>query len=222
MNPSAAEFIRLCIAAKVLQFGEFTLKSGRVSPYFFNAGLFNRGALLGQLATHYANLIIRTMPADFRPDNFMLYGPAYKGIALAAATAVQLCAHGMNIPYAFHRKETKNYGEGGDLIGAELRGNVVILDDVITAGTAVGQAVSLIRAAGAKPGAVIIALDRLEMAGADERTSAVQQTARQYGVPVHSLLNLHDLIHYLEATPAHQRHAVAVKAYRAKYGVSSQ
>ena len=220
MNPSKSEFVELCIASEVLRFGEFTLKSGRVSPYFFNAGLFNRGGLLGKVAQHYARLIAARVAPPF-----MLYGPAYKGIPLAAATAVKLADdHNLDVGYAFNRKEAKAHGEGGGHIGASLSGGVVIIDDVITAGTSIRQSVAAIKAAGARPHAVVIALDREEVADA-QQLSAVQSVQKEYDIPVHALITLRDLIDYLENNPSTRKteagkFTAAIKAYRDKYGVS--
>ena len=226
MNSSQAEFIELCIKAEVLRFGEFKLKSGRISPYFFNAGLFNRGGLLGDAAQHYARLIIEKVD-----DDFMLFGPAYKGIPLAAATALKLADdHNRNVGYAFNRKESKDHGEGGQLVGATLRGNVVIIDDVITAGTSIGQSVAAIKAAGATPHSVVIALDREEVAdqdtdenGGKKKLTAVQYVQKEYDIPVHAIINLQDLIDYLEAKKSVDSfNAVAsdIQTYREQYGIA--
>ena len=210
---SKSDFIELCAASDVLRFGEFTLKSGRVSPYFFNAGLFDHGGLLGKTAAHYAALIAE----KFSGRAFMLYGPAYKGIALAAATALKLADdHGIDAGYAFHRKEAKDHGEGGTLVGAPLRGEVIIIDDVITAGTSIRNSVEAIRAAGATPHAVVVALDRLERAG-ENGLSASQQVEKEHGIPVHALINLRDLAEHFERT--NSEHAGAIREYRARYGV---
>lgn len=217
MKPDKSAFVELCLANEVLRFGRFTLKSGRVSPYFFDAGRFNHGRALGQLAGHYAGVL-----AERVKRRFMLYGPAYKGIALAAATAVKLSEdHGLEVNYAFNRKEIKDHGEGGGLIGAPLSGNVVIIDDVITAGTSTGQSVEAIKAAGATPHAMIIALDRRETAGRRD-LSAAQQMHLQFGIPVYSIIDLHDVIDYLEnhdrAGDRFAPFAAALKSYRDQYG----
>ncbi|MGI9311539.1 MAG: orotate phosphoribosyltransferase [bacterium] len=224
MIPEKANFIELCIRSEALRFGEFKLKSGRVSPYFFNAGRFDRGALLGEVARHYAQLLAERVRGDF-----MLFGPAYKGIALAAAVAVKLADdHGRDVGYAFNRKEAKDHGEGGDLVGAPLRGKVVIVDDVITAGTSVRESVGAIQAAGASAHAAVIALDRAEIADADDSRSATQQVVDEHGIAVHAIISLRDLIDYLrqsESAPHDAaraklaRHADAINAYRDRYGV---
>ncbi len=206
-------FITLCIDNRILRFGEFRLKSGRISPYFFNAGLFNNGHLLGQLSAYYADLV-----AEQLQPPYMLYGPAYKGIPLATATAIQLASnHGVNIEYAFNRKETKDHGEGGKIIGAPLKGNVVIIDDVITAGTSIRESVEIIESAGAKPAAVIIALDRQEIADNDS-LSAVQSVQKNLEIPVYSIVKLDDLISHLQQDPASKQHADAAISYRNEYG----
>jgi orotate phosphoribosyltransferase len=206
------EFIRLCLDLGVLRFGEFTLKSGRVSPYFFNAGLFNTGHAIASLGRHYARAAaLSGLQFD------MLFGPAYKGIPLATATAAALAEHeGMNLPFAFNRKEAKDHGEGGVIIGAPLAGRVLVVDDVITAGTAIHESVEIIRAHGATPAGVLIALDREER-GQGER-SAVQEVQESLGLPVVSVLRLRDLMSHLEAQGQGATLA-AVRAYRDRYGV---
>jgi orotate phosphoribosyltransferase len=214
------QFIEFAVSAGVLRFGEFTTKAGRLSPYFFNAGLFNDGANLGKLARFYAQTLIES-GVEFD----MLFGPAYKGITLASATAVALADMGRNVPFAFNRKEAKDHGEGGTIVGAKLQGRVVIIDDVISAGTSVRESVELIRAAGATPCAVLIALDRMERAGTDDALSAhsaVQEVSRNYGVQVISIGNLADLLAYISgagADAALAQHKDAVNAYRQRYGV---
>src|SRR3954470_10569941 len=176
------QFIEFSVGAGVLRFGQFTTKAGRNSPYFFNAGLFNDGANLGRLANFYAQTLL-----DSGVGFDMLFGPAYKGITLASATAVALAARGRDVPFAFNRKEAKDHGEGGTIVGAPLQGRVVIVDDVISAGTSVRESVELIRAAGATPCAVLIALDRMERSGKDGELSphsAVQEVSNSYGMPV--------------------------------------
>ena len=206
------EFIEFAVACKVLRFGEFKTKAGRMSPYFFNAGLFNDGGSLGRLAGFYADAIIASgLSFD------MLFGPAYKGIPLAAATAVALASRDRNVPFAFNRKEAKDHGEGGTLIGAPLAGRVLIIDDVISAGTSVRESVELIRAAGATPAAVAIALDRMERGQGE--LSAVQEVGRDYGIPVISIANLTDLLAFLGHNPAFETHRAAVRRYREEYGI---
>ena len=206
------EFIGFALEANVLRFGEFKTKAGRLSPYFFNAGLFNDGASMDRLAQFYAEAILVSGVAFD-----MLFGPAYKGISLAATTAVALARQGRNVPFAFNRKEAKDHGEGGTLIGAPLRGRVLIIDDVISAGTSVRESVELIRAAGAQPAAVAIALDRMEK-GSGER-SAVQEVEADYGMPVISIANLQDLLGYLSDRQDFAENRVAVQKYRESYGV---
>ncbi len=214
-------FIRFSVQAGILRFGEFRTKAGRMSPYFFNAGLFNDGALLGQVAEFYAQTLLAA-EREGRIAFDMLFGPAYKGITLASATAVALARLGRNVPFAFNRKEAKDHGEGGTLIGAPLAGRVVIIDDVISAGTSVRESVELIRAQGASPSAVMIALDRQERAGDAEKVgelSASQEVARVYGMPVLAIASLDDLLAYLSASDASDApHRERVAAYRARYG----
>ena len=214
------QFITFSLDAGVLRFGAFVTKAGRTSPYFFNAGLFNDGAVLGKLADFYAQTLI-----DSGLEFDMLFGPAYKGITLASATAVALAAKGRNVPFAFNRKEAKDHGEGGSMVGAKLQGRVVIIDDVISAGTSVRESVEMIRAAGATPCAVLIALDRMERSGADDALSAhsaVQEVSLAYNIPVISIANLDDLFAYLSLTDDTQiaSHTAAVTAYRQRYGVA--
>ena len=212
-------FIRFALEAKVLSFGEFKTKAGRLSPYFFNAGEFNDGARLGALGRYYAKALVES-----KISFDMLYGPAYKGITLAAATAIALANDGMNVPYAYNRKEAKDHGEGGMLVGAPVKGKVIIVDDVISAGTSVRESVDLIRKAGAEPAAVLIALDRMERSGnatdiGDK--SAVQAVEQEFGLPVISIANLNGLMSFLTASSDARLTAYlpAVKAYRQKYGV---
>jgi orotate phosphoribosyltransferase len=215
------QFISFSVSAGVLRFGEFITKAGRTSPYFFNAGLFNDGASLGKLADFYAQTLL-----DSGVEFDMLFGPAYKGITLASATAVALAAKGRNVPFAFNRKEAKDHGEGGTIVGAKLQGRVVIIDDVISAGTSVRESVEMIRAAGATPSAVLIALDRMERSGKDDALSAhsaVQEVTQSYGMPVISIGNLDDLLEYISDAGAHPelvQYADAVSAYRRRYGVA--
>jgi orotate phosphoribosyltransferase len=206
------DFIRLCLDLGVLRFGEFTLKSGRVSPYFFNAGLFNTGHAIAGLGRWYARAAALS-GVEFD----MLFGPAYKGIPLVTATAAALAEHEkMNLPFAFNRKEAKDHGEGGTIVGAPLRGRVLIVDDVITAGTAIRESVEIIRAQGATPAGVLIALDREERGQGDR--SAVQEVQESLGLPVVSVLRLRDLLAHLESA-GNPALFEAVRAYRDRYGV---
>lgn len=210
----SSSFISLCLELGVLKFGEFKLKSGRISPYFFNAGLFNSGRALAELGRHYADAIQRA-----NIDCDVLFGPAYKGIPLVATTAIALAdVHGRSLPWAFNRKEAKDHGEGGSIVGAALRGRVLIVDDVITAGTAIRESVDIIRAAGAQPIGVVLALDRQERGQGE--LSAVQEVERQFNLPVTSILKLEDLVTYLEQVKDPE-HLGAIRAYRAAYGVTS-
>ncbi len=207
------DFIEFALKTGVLRFGSFTLKSGRQSPYFFNSGLFNSGASLAQLGRFYAQRIV-----DSGLDFDVLFGPAYKGIPLASTTAIALAdQHQIDIPYAFNRKEAKDHGEGGQLVGAPLTGKVLIIDDVISAGTSVGESVAMIRAAGAEPAGVVIALDRQER-GKTEK-SAIAQVEADYGISVISIICLADLLQYLDGQAELQNHRDAVSAYRKEYGV---
>ena len=220
---TAHDFIRFALAQDVLRFGEFKTKAGRLSPYFFNAGLFYDGASLAQLANGYAEVLIERMGQGFAVD--ALFGPADKGITLASATAMALVQKGHNVPYAYNRKEAKDHGEGGVLVGAPLEGKrVVIVDDVISAGTSVRESVKMLRAAGATPVAVLIALDRMEKSGNATEVgefSAVQAVERDFGIPVFAIANLSDLMSYLDAqsSPDLVQYQAAVKAYRERYGV---
>ena len=209
------DFIRFAIEERVLHFGEFKTKAGRMSPYFFNAGLFNHGVALKKLAQFYAMAI-----AASGVGYDMLFGPAYKGIPLVAAIAIALADTGRDVPYAFDRKEAKDHGEGGSVIGAPLAGRVLIVDDVISAGTSVRGSVELIRAAGALPCGVAIALDRLER-GTGE-ASAVDEVRQTYGIPVISIATLDDLVAWLGADPASTPHVEAVRRYRERYGVQGK
>jgi orotate phosphoribosyltransferase len=205
------EFIAFCIDCGVLRFGQFKTKAGRMSPYFFNAGLFNDGATLGRLGEFYAKAILAAgAPFD------MLFGPAYKGIPLAASVAIALAQAGRNVPYSFNRKEAKDHGEGGRTIGAPLAGRVLIVDDVISAGTSVRESVELIRAEGASPCCVAIALDRLER-GVGER-SAVQEVREDLGLPVIAIADLDDLVQFLAAEPALAQQLIEIESYRQLYG----
>jgi orotate phosphoribosyltransferase len=208
------DFIRFTIEQKVLAFGEFKTKAGRLSPYFFNAGLFHDGLALKQLAQFYAKAIL-----DSGIQFDMLFGPAYKGIPLAAAVAIALADGGRNVNYSFNRKEIKDHGEGGNVIGAKLAGRVLIIDDVISAGTSVRESVAIIQAAGATPCGVAIALDRMERGSGE--LSAVQEVGRYYHMPVVSIANLDDLVEFLRTDAAMAAHLAPVNQYREKYGVSA-
>ena len=210
---SAKEFLAYSLEREVLRFGEFTLKSGRVSPYFFNAGLFNRGSDLSRLGRFYAEAIVAS-GLEFD----LIFGPAYKGIPLAAAVAMALhLDHARDLPWAFNRKEAKDHGEGGNIVGAPLQGRVLIVDDVITAGTAIRESVEIIRAAGAEPVAVAIALDREER-GRSER-SAIQEVESEFGLDVIRVARLTDLIAMLEAEGRDPEHLAALRGYRDQYGI---
>lgn len=212
MLPNQRAFLDLALARNALRFGEFTLKSGRVSPYFFNAGLFDSGAALATLGDAYADATVRSGLAFD-----MLFGPAYKGIVLAAITAAALARnHGRDLPFAYNRKEAKDHGEGGTLVGAPLAGRVLIVDDVITAGTAIREALALIRAAGATPAGVLIALDREER-GSGER-SATQELAAEHGVPSFAIARLGDLLEFAADRPELAEHHARLADYRARYG----
>jgi orotate phosphoribosyltransferase len=207
------EFIRFAVEQKVLRFGEFKTKAGRMSPYFFNAGLFDHGAALKKLAQFYAKAILASGLAYD-----MLFGPAYKGIPLVAAAAIALDDWGRDVAYAFNRKEAKDHGEGGSVIGAPLEGRVLIVDDVISAGTSVRESVDLIRASGAAPCGVAIALDRQERGAST--LSAVQEVRQTYTIPVISIATLDDLVGYLAADAALTPQLEAVRSYRERYGVT--
>jgi orotate phosphoribosyltransferase len=218
-NSNQDNFIQFALEANVLSFGEFKTKAGRLSPYFFNAGGFNDGARLSALGRYYARAL-----QDSGLQYDMLYGPAYKGITLAAATAIALADAGRNVPYAYNRKEAKDHGEGGSLVGAPVKGKVVIIDDVISAGTSVRESVKLIREAGAEPAAVLIALDRMEKSGTATEIgdkSAVQAVEQEFGLPVLAIANLADLMAFLTASNNVDltSYLPAVKVYREKYGI---
>ena len=206
------EFIEFSLARNVLRFGEFKTKAGRLSPYFFNAGLFNDGASLDRLSQFYAKAILASgIAAD------LLFGPAYKGIPLVAASALALARVGHNLPIAFNRKEAKDHGEGGNIIGTPLSGRVLIIDDVISAGTSVRESVEIIREAGATPCGVVIALDRMERGTGS--FSAVQEVEQDYRIPVVAVASLDDLMAYLKQRPDFAVHEAAVARYREEYGV---
>lgn len=216
-DPLAQEFVQFAVACGVLRFGEFKTKAGRMSPYFFNAGLFDDGAKLGQLAGFYAERLIES-GIEFD----MVFGPAYKGIPLGAAVAIELARRGRNVPFAYNRKEAKDHGEGGTLVGAPLKGRVLIVDDVMSAGTAARESIAIIQAARAIPHAVCIALDRQEMAtenGKDVPYSAVQYVRGQLGLNVCAIAKLGDLMQYLQETDGSAADAERVLAYRQRYGV---
>jgi orotate phosphoribosyltransferase len=207
------EFVEFSIRAGVLRFGEFKTKAGRLSPYFFNAGLFDDGRKLGELARHYARAALASgIVFD------VLFGPAYKGITLAAATAVALADLGHNVPFCFNRKEAKDHGEGGNIVGAPLKGRALIIDDVITEGAAKREAIELIRAAGATPAGILIALDRQERGQGE--LSATQEVSRDYGLPVTAIATLADILATLEGRPEHRQHVEGIEAYRRQYGVA--
>ena len=213
MQAYQREFIRFAIERGVLRFGEFTLKSGRTSPYFFNAGLFNSGLALAQLGRFYAEAV-QASGIDFD----VLFGPAYKGIPLVSATAVALAEqHGRDLPWCFNRKEAKEHGEGGTLVGAPLVGKALIVDDVITAGTAIREVMQIIQAQGAQAAGVLIALNREERGQGE--LSAIQEVERDYGIPVVSIVSLSQVLDYLAQDQELKRHLPAVEAYRAQYGI---
>ena len=211
MSDFRQDFLAFCLAREVLRFGQFVTKAGRTTPYFFNAGLFNDGESLRQLGRFYAEAL-RT--SGVACDG--LFGPAYKGITLAAATAIALAEMGQNLPYSFNRKEAKDHGEGGTLVGAPLQGRIVIVDDVITAGTSVRESVDLIRAQKAVPAGVLIALDRMER-GQGER-SAVREVQEAFGIPVIAIATLDDVMAFIANRPELTRYADEVSAYRTQYG----
>lgn len=213
MSDFRQDFIRFALDKQVLKFGEFITKAGRKSPYFFNAGLFNDGESVLKLSHAYSKAI---QASGIEYD--MLFGPAYKGIILAAATGMALAEAGRNVPYAYNRKEAKDHGEGGVLVGAPLKGKVLIIDDVITAGTSVRESVELIRAAGAEPAGVAIALDRMERGQGD--LSAVQEVQQKYGLPVVAIATLKDVMAFLSGSSDLADNLPAVEAYRAQYGIN--
>ncbi len=213
MRAYKSEFIELALEIGVLKFGQFQLKSGRVSPYFFNSGLFNTGYAAAKLGRYYASAV-----EDSGIEFDMLFGAAYKGIPLAALTAAALAEHhDHDVPYCFNRKEAKDHGEGGNIVGAPIEGRVLILDDVITAGTAIRESILLIREAHGEPAGVLIALDRQET-GRGER-SAVQEVQATFGLPVRSIVSLDDLIEHLETSAEHSEYLPQITEYRRRYGV---
>ncbi|WP_410499895.1 orotate phosphoribosyltransferase [Chitinibacter sp. S2-10] len=212
MSDFRQDFIRFAVEQKVLCFGDFITKAGRNSPYFFNAGLFSDGTSVGELARFYAQAALAS-----KVQFDVLFGPAYKGIVLASATAVALANAGHNVPFVFNRKEAKDHGEGGVLVGAPLKGRVMIIDDVISAGTSVRESVNMIRAAGAEPAGVLIALDRMERGQGE--LSAVQEVEQQFGIPVIPIASLQDLLGFLAGQDGMAENLDKVQQYRAKYGV---
>jgi len=213
MQDYKRNFLKFAIDTGVLRFGEFTLKSGRVSPYFFNSGLFNTGASLAWLGRYYAEAI---MASGIEFD--MIFGPAYKGIPLAASAAIALADHhDCDIPYAFNRKEAKDHGEGGSIVGSPLQGKVLVIDDVITAGTAIRESVTIIEAAGAELAGVVISLDRQEKGSGD--VSAIQEVESQYSIAVANIVSLENLIEYLDEMKDQQQALASIQAYRQQYGV---
>jgi len=215
MSQIKQALIELAIKRQALKFGEFTLKSGRISPYFFNAGFFNQGQDLAILGDCYADTLIG-VNAEFD----MLFGPAYKGIPLGSATAISLARkYDRSVPFCYNRKEIKGHGEGGQLVGAPLLGRVLIVDDVITAGTAIRESIELIHAAGAILAGVLLALDRQEKGSGE--LSAIQEVVKEYNVPVYAIINLDDLHNYVKSRPELQRYLAAITAYQQLYGVSN-
>ncbi|KPW74881.1 Orotate phosphoribosyltransferase [Pseudomonas syringae pv. coriandricola] len=213
MQAYQRDFIRFAIDRGVLRFGEFTLKSGRTSPYFFNAGLFNTGSALAQLGRFYAAAVVESGIAFD-----VLFGPAYKGIPLASATAVALAEHhDRDLPWCFNRKEAKAHGEGGSLVGSPLAGNVLIIDDVITAGTAIREVMQIIKDQNATAAGVLIALNRQERGNGE--LSAIQEVERDFGIPVVSIVSLNQVLEFLADDPQLKQHLPAVEAYRVQYGI---
>lgn len=213
MQQYQKDFLDFAIEQQVIKFGEFTLKSGRKSPYFFNAGVFKTGEAMSKLGRFYAQAIM-----DSGIEFDLLFGPAYKGIPLATATAMALHNdHQLNIPWSFNRKEVKDHGEGGNIVGAALEGRALIIDDVISAGTAVREVMQIINQSAAKPAAVVVALDRQEKGQGE--LSAIQEVERDFGIPVLSIVTLKDLLEYAEGNEEIRRHAGDIRAYREQYGV---
>jgi orotate phosphoribosyltransferase len=215
MQDYQREFIEFALDHDVLRFGDFTLKSGRTSPYFFNAGLFNTGERLAGLGRFYASAVV-----DSGLEFDVLLGPAYKGIPIASATAVQLAAlHGRDVPWCFNRKEAKDHGEGGLIVGSPLEGRVLVVDDVITAGTAIREVMEIVDAAGAKAVGIVVAVDRQERGQAD--LSAIQEVERDFGVSVVSIITLSQIIEYVEETGRHAEHLDAIRGYREEFGITA-
>jgi orotate phosphoribosyltransferase len=214
MDTFRSQFLAFAIERGVIRFGQFQTKAGRTSPYFFNAGLFCDGASLATLCGFYADAVLAS---GITPD--IIFGPAYKGIVLAAGLATALAQRGHNMPFCYNRKEVKDHGEGGQLVGAELKGRVLVIDDVISAGTSVRESVAIMQAAGATPYAVVTALDRMERGSGS--LSAVQEVRQDYSLEVFSIATLDDLLTYIEQVPALQAHIAPIQAYRAQYGVTA-
>jgi orotate phosphoribosyltransferase len=215
MHDYQRDFIELALDHDVLRFGEFTLKSGRTSPYFFNAGLFNTGGRLAGLGRYYADAIVQS-GVEFD----VLMGPAYKGIPIASATAVQLSAlHGRDVPWCFNRKEAKDHGEGGLIVGSPLAGRVLVVDDVITAGTAIREVMEILDAAGATCAGIVVAVDRQERGRGE--LSAIQEVERDFGVRVLSIIGFDQIIEYVEQTGRHAEHLDAIRGYREEHGISA-
>jgi orotate phosphoribosyltransferase len=215
MQDYQREFIEFALDHDVLRFGEFTLKSGRTSPYFFNAGLFNTGERLAGLGRFYASAVV-----DSGLEFDVLLGPAYKGIPIASATAVQLSAlHGRDVPWCFNRKEAKDHGEGGLIVGSPLEGRVLVVDDVITAGTAIREVMEIVGAAGAKAVGIVVAVDRQERGQGE--LSAIQEVERDFGVTVISIITLSQIIEYVEETGRHAEHLDAIRGYREEFGIGA-
>ena len=212
MTSSTSLFIEFALEKKVLQFGDFLTKAGRNSPYFFNLGAFNDGESLKLLGEFYANKII-----DTKIEFDMIFGPAYKGIPLASSTSIALSNKSRNIPYSFNRKETKNHGEGGEIIGSSIKGGVLVIDDVISAGTSINESYKLIHKSGAKIAGVIVAIDRQEKG--ENALSATQEIAKKYSIPVISIITLEDIIHYLEVANSFSNELELIKRYQNTYGI---
>jgi orotate phosphoribosyltransferase len=213
MDTFRFQFLAFAIERGVIRFGQFQTKAGRTSPYFFNAGLFSDGASLSTLCGFYAETVLAS---SITPD--IIFGPAYKGIVLAAGLATALAQRGHNLPFCYNRKEIKDHGEGGQLVGAELKGRVLVIDDVISAGTSVRESVAIMQASGATPYAVVTALDRMERGTGS--LSAVQEVRKEYGLQVFSIATLDDLLTYIEQVPALHSHIAPIQAYREQYGVN--